>query len=392
LLRRMVPGYQAHLHSEPRSFICRYAGTFRAEAPGLPPRYFILMRSVFDPSMTKDDLEVYDLKGSLVNRSKKEGQSVGKDQDWLDAGARIRVPKPVRAEVCAVHAQDLAFLRQFGVMDYSILIGSVSCSCGAWGPVGWRNGGGLLDAESGKVHFIGIIDHLVQYDLGRDFQNLREGDDAEIVPPDRYAARQVSWFREHVMESIIPAEDCGTLGLLKVQDIVGVGIASSDDSAISAISGLLKAGATQVATDVSGFLTAMTAGRKSPEEGTTCDPYVVVTVGLRSAKTGVIKESTTPAFEEVLHLPVDSAEARKQVICLEVWHRANTTMLRGDSCLGRVEVQLQKLLDSQTGTQLLKEEKVEGCLKGKLSAKISLELAGASGSPHAASSEEIVSV
>merc|ERR1740121_580481 len=102
--------------------MCEYAGLYRAETPKFPARYFIVMRSVFDPALLGDDDELYDLKGSLVNRKKQEGQKVGKDEDWVEKGMRLHLSPSLRRELCAAHACDVGFLSRFGVMDYSLLL------------------------------------------------------------------------------------------------------------------------------------------------------------------------------------------------------------------------------------------------------------------------------
>merc|ERR1712176_1189396 len=80
-LVRLMPAYQYHLRRLPQSLIVRFAGLFRAAVPGTIDTYFMVMQSVFDPAFKLDDK--YDMKGSLHKRKKKEGESVGKDEDWL---------------------------------------------------------------------------------------------------------------------------------------------------------------------------------------------------------------------------------------------------------------------------------------------------------------------
>merc|ERR1719345_473863 len=108
-----------HLHH--KSLICRFAGLFCVEIPGSGTKYFTVMTSVFDP---KCKIHAnYDLKGSLHNRKKKEGESTGKDEDWVHDSQRLRVPEDVRREMLAAHEVDAEFMMKFGVMDYSVLVG-----------------------------------------------------------------------------------------------------------------------------------------------------------------------------------------------------------------------------------------------------------------------------
>ena len=81
LLFRMLPGYQNHIHSTPTSLIVRFAGLYCVTVSGGVLRYFIIMKSVFDPGF--EIHANYDLKGSLYHRKKKKDESTGKDEDWI---------------------------------------------------------------------------------------------------------------------------------------------------------------------------------------------------------------------------------------------------------------------------------------------------------------------
>jgi len=364
LLRKMVPSYQAHVKSEPRSFMCRYAGLFRIEAPGFQSRYFVVMRSVFDPRM-KEGLEVFDLKGTLVNRKKSEGQSCGKDQDWVDQHCVIKVHTSVRSEVCAVHARDVAFLLRFDVMDYSMLVGRTTYCGDATCSSGWRQGGGLVNMEDKNIYFMGLIDHLVEYDMLRDLQNLLEGDEAEIVPPDRYAARQIKWFREYAVQKLDPEDDWGTFGRLRVQNIQGFNIKGYQDPSSNLPAGV----AAKTTAKLSSLL----------HRGITTDVYVIVTVGLRSARTEVKVQDKNPVFPDTLYIPVDATRENEMVL-VEVWQEV-TAMLLGDRLVGKLLVPLQELLDAPGEPNLVQKERLrETAARGH----ISLELVFESGEQGAA--------
>merc|ERR1712150_285371 len=67
--------------------------------------------------------QIYDLKGSSHKRKKKEGESVGKDEDWIASGQKLKVSAAMRRQICAIHEQDAMLLARFRIMDYSILVG-----------------------------------------------------------------------------------------------------------------------------------------------------------------------------------------------------------------------------------------------------------------------------
>jgi len=360
LLRQMAPAYRAHMRRSPRSLINRYAGLFLVEAPGVPRKYFIVMRSVFDPGVIQKTDEVFDLKGSMVNRKKQEGQSVGKDEDWVLAGddRRLRLAASARRELLATHALDLQFLLDFGVMDYSVLVSShryddkQDAAPLQW----WRQEGGLWSEEHDEIYFLGIIDHLVRYDLGRTWQNLKEGDDAEIVRPDKYASRQVAWFRDHIVQKVEPADDWGTAGRITVSELAGHGISRQ---------GLVK--------------TMMKAGGDLglSVKDTALAPYVAVTLGLRSACTEVIENRPNPDWGAwPLHLNVDAADvaaADELQIQLEVRQRTLAPIWKGDDVLGVVRVPLRDVLQAAKVASkplALKRMRLEDCTGSDLSVSL----------------------
>jgi hypothetical protein len=357
LLRQMAPAYRAHMLRNPRSLINRYAGLFLMEAPGVPRKYFIVMRSVFDPGVIQKTDEIFDLKGSMVNRKKQEGQSVGKDEDWVLAGEdrRLRLAPSARRELLAAHAEDLKFLLDFGVMDYSVLVSSHRYDREQDAPARqwWRREGGLWSEEHDELYFLGVIDHLVRYDLGRTWQNLKEGDDAEIVRPDKYAARQVAWFRDNIVRKVEPAEDFGTAGRITISELAGHSISRQ-----GLVKTMLKAGGDW------GLSVTDTA----------LAPYVAATLGLRSACTEVIENKPNPDWGPwPLHLSVDAADvaaADELQIQLEVRQRSLAPTLKGDDVLGVVRVPLRDVLQAAEVASKplsLKRMRLEDCSGSELS-------------------------
>eukprot|EP00443_Scrippsiella_acuminata_P063174 CAMPEP_0115378344 /NCGR_PEP_ID=MMETSP0271-20121206/3965_1 /TAXON_ID=71861 /ORGANISM="Scrippsiella trochoidea, Strain CCMP3099" /LENGTH=824 /DNA_ID=CAMNT_0002801507 /DNA_START=67 /DNA_END=2539 /DNA_ORIENTATION=- len=122
LLQKILASYQDHILRWPHSLIVRFAGLCQVDVPsaGLS-QHFIVMRSVFDQRY--EIHEIYDLKGSLHHRRKKEGESIGKDEDWIAANEKLQLPATCRRELCAMHELDAGLLLRFGVMDYSLLVG-----------------------------------------------------------------------------------------------------------------------------------------------------------------------------------------------------------------------------------------------------------------------------
>lgn len=338
LLQRMLPSYQAHLREWPRSLIVRYAGVFHVEVPSLGvSQYFTVMQSVFDPAF--EIHETYDLKGSLFQRAKKKGESIGKDEDWIHDGRRLLVPTELRRELCAIHEVDAALLLRFEVMDYSLLVGVHYCEGQVDHPPGWRESGiGVVAEDRSAVYFVGLIDFLVGYSLKKQTENLfrvaqGRGEDASCVSPEAYATRQVRFVRERVVKAEPPEEDCGTLGVLRVQVLNAQKLVAADWIGTS-------------------------------------DPYVRVTLGLFSQQTHVVKMTCYPRWDCTLYLPVNEHHA-SQDLDLSVWDEDLNKAIRGsDDFLGRLRIPMAWVL---TGPQDLPDKPLEEVSHGLLSTRLIFE-------------------
>eukprot|EP00446_Apocalathium_sp_SHHI-4_P066352 CAMPEP_0177519140 /NCGR_PEP_ID=MMETSP0369-20130122/46924_1 /TAXON_ID=447022 ORGANISM="Scrippsiella hangoei-like, Strain SHHI-4" /NCGR_SAMPLE_ID=MMETSP0369 /ASSEMBLY_ACC=CAM_ASM_000364 /LENGTH=913 /DNA_ID=CAMNT_0018998343 /DNA_START=137 /DNA_END=2876 /DNA_ORIENTATION=+ len=315
LLQKMLTSYQHHIRKWPHSLIVRYAGLFNVEAPsaGLS-QYFIVMRSVFDPAFHIH--ETYDLKGSLFNRRKKEGESIGKDEDWISAKQHIATPSHRRHELYAMHELDVELLRRFDVMDYSLLVGVhhiqereaqdlPSESAGYWQP-----GGGVLSEDQKTLYFVGLIDFLIMYDLGKQTENFirvvqGHGEDASCVSPPSYAKRQAVFIRDRVLTC--GHAEPGTLGRLQVEIISAENLVAADWIGTS-------------------------------------DPYVRVTLGLLHRQTDMVRRDCNPRWGSTLFLPVNESHTGQEIE-LSVWDWDANRALRGsDDFLGKLIVPMQHVL------------------------------------------------
>eukprot|EP00929_Paragymnodinium_shiwhaense_P098045 TRINITY_DN59598_c0_g1_i1.p1 TRINITY_DN59598_c0_g1~~TRINITY_DN59598_c0_g1_i1.p1 ORF type:complete len:1287 (-),score=257.26 TRINITY_DN59598_c0_g1_i1:111-3971(-) len=139
----MLPRYEEHLRRYPQSLLCRYTGLHRTtllcnDDSGVPKamrsaRWFVVIASVFSTCLGMH--EKYDLKGSTLNRRElKEGQTHAdadgsiplKDLDWVarsEAVGPLQLSDEVRDSLLAQHQADTELLEEFGIMDYSVLLG-----------------------------------------------------------------------------------------------------------------------------------------------------------------------------------------------------------------------------------------------------------------------------
>jgi len=195
----------------------------------------------------------YDLKGSWIGRNtpvEKRGDTTValKDIDFQEAGEVIRVGEEKKKAMLAQMASDADFLRQHGIIDYSLLVGihdrpnpdshevasmkvpedvaqaqrvssqfpaspcaklapaplemvvtrSVSLDSASANmtsvPSHQRDMGGLVSSDGKSIYFIGVIDILTLYDSSKMFEhhakalfNDRRG--VSCCPPDPYAER-----------------------------------------------------------------------------------------------------------------------------------------------------------------------------------------------------------
>jgi 1-phosphatidylinositol-4-phosphate 5-kinase len=104
--------------------ITRFFGMYRVKLYHLRRNVkFIIMNSVY---FTDKYLQsFYDLKGSVIGRDAKPGQTVKKDNDLRRALPEdaLSLPPQVRGRVRDQLAVDCSFLQSMGVMDYSMLVG-----------------------------------------------------------------------------------------------------------------------------------------------------------------------------------------------------------------------------------------------------------------------------
>jgi len=123
-LRRILPHYFRHCAQNPNTILTKFLGMYRVKLYHLRKNVkFVIMNSVFDTDKVLSSF--YDLKGSVVGRDAKPGESVLKDNDLrrnLEQSA-IRLPDKVRQRMREQVRRDCTFLKEMKIMDYSMLVG-----------------------------------------------------------------------------------------------------------------------------------------------------------------------------------------------------------------------------------------------------------------------------
>jgi len=134
----ILPAYENHLRTHPRSLLVRYLGLHRvcpqhdvaAENPdgSYAPRWFVVMASIFHTNLELH--EKFDIKGSSRNkRSTEQTRERGlpmKDLDWVDrtaAKGALKLAPLDRAILMKQHYDDTLFLQNLGCVNYSLILG-----------------------------------------------------------------------------------------------------------------------------------------------------------------------------------------------------------------------------------------------------------------------------
>jgi 1-phosphatidylinositol-4-phosphate 5-kinase len=254
----MLKGYYEHVAKNPNTLLVRFLGLHSLNVHeqvgqtkvkhSTQKLYFVVMANMFNTPV--EIHRRYDLKGSWVGRNtpteKRNDTTVAlKDVDFKEAGEVLRVGEEKKKFLLAQVASDSNFLREHGIIDYSLLVGihdkpspgspnvasmkpveetqhgsvpppaspckrvgpaplemictrSVSVDsalgCMASVPSHQRDMGGLLSSDGKSIYFIGLIDILTLYDSSKMLEhhakalfNDRRG--VSCCPPDPYAER-----------------------------------------------------------------------------------------------------------------------------------------------------------------------------------------------------------
>lgn len=122
LLLRMFKSYVNHLATVSDSLLVRFLGLHKVQMVGLQKStFFCIMRSVFDTTRT---LSVkYDLKGSTIGRKTDNSDAVLKDLNLLESGRKLSFGEGNIDIFRETLIADVYFLRDLGIMDYSLLVG-----------------------------------------------------------------------------------------------------------------------------------------------------------------------------------------------------------------------------------------------------------------------------
>lgn len=120
VLLEILPAYSKRLIENKHSYLVKIFGLFTI----FPEEISVMIMENLFPS--RNDMIIFDLKGSLANRMVEfldfpsPGETL-KDQNFLDMGIHIQASD--KDEIVKCLESDFALLASFAIMDYSIVIG-----------------------------------------------------------------------------------------------------------------------------------------------------------------------------------------------------------------------------------------------------------------------------
>ncbi|KAJ3366759.1 Phosphatidylinositol-4-phosphate 5-kinase [Allomyces javanicus] len=127
-LLKMLPQYVDYVTKHPNTLLARYYGLHRVKMPSQKPVHFVVMANVFPPHY--DMHMTFDLKGSTVGREippdeleRKGKRAVLKDLNWLNMDRKLMLGPDKAKQFATQLEQDVLFLMDRKIMDYSLLIG-----------------------------------------------------------------------------------------------------------------------------------------------------------------------------------------------------------------------------------------------------------------------------
>jgi len=230
VFRRILRSYFYYISEYPSTLITRFFGLHRIRFGNGPWMSFVVMANLFAGS----DLtihEIYDLKGSTVNRhvevkpSEDRSAVALKDNDFRRT-LKLGRAKPVFLEQIE---RDVRWMESHNICDYSLLVGlhlpeyeegapakfeeekSLDELIGDKAP--YKQHGtllfkhfkrGILSADKSEVYFIGIIDTLTEYNYKKKGELLAKSlihhpDGISAASPTRYRKRYLKYVT-HIIE------------------------------------------------------------------------------------------------------------------------------------------------------------------------------------------------
>ena len=200
-LSKMLEKYVKRIKDSPDSKLVRILGVFKIKPMN---QSLIIMENLL---INKNKCTIFDLKGSKVARLVKGIEDpkhpptgyILKDINFELYGKRIQIHKNYRLHLIETLRMDFEFLRDCGVIDYSILLGIYK-----EGVNKMELGGYVITADDGTVFCIGIIDIFQEYNFLKAGEKriktvFNKKEDISIATPDDYFYR-IAEYSEKIFQ------------------------------------------------------------------------------------------------------------------------------------------------------------------------------------------------
>jgi len=166
-------GLLQHVRSNPKTLL-HYYGIYAIQPSHMNQAIFMaVMKNLFDrssiaPSIKVSFQEAYDLKGALFLRSALSkasdlGSCTALDLDWVRMEKRINANDADKRRIYDQLCNDLEFLKEQNLMDYSLLLGFAQTE-GAQDQL--SGAPTVLPGSGGQLYFLGIIDITEEWHCG----------------------------------------------------------------------------------------------------------------------------------------------------------------------------------------------------------------------------------
>ncbi|KYQ93372.1 G-protein-coupled receptor family protein [Tieghemostelium lacteum] len=210
LLRKKIDKFHSYFSQNRNSFLLRFYGSYKITMQNDHTLYLSVMSNVFSSVPRGIKLqERYDLKGSTVNRGGAvpyKGSGLGLDNDFVFYKDHLSIDPQHRPIIHDQLKNDAEFLQSLNIMDYSLLIGVIPNQ----EPVQTQlppelinerlaqgdYSHGILSQNLEEIYFIGIIDILQLFDMGKKMERFckvyvvrKNKNNISAIPPDPYKSR-----------------------------------------------------------------------------------------------------------------------------------------------------------------------------------------------------------
>jgi|Transcript_34520 1-phosphatidylinositol-4-phosphate 5-kinase len=126
---RIQKHYFKHVMTNENSLLARVYGVYSVRMEDQKPVKLVVMENGIRGAKGENILGIFDLKGSMVNRSVKGSEikptATVKDKNLLALNAKkiwLRFRDLDRRRILSVMAKDVALLKEYNLMDYSLLL------------------------------------------------------------------------------------------------------------------------------------------------------------------------------------------------------------------------------------------------------------------------------